>query len=791
MFDVINDKLIFVFLLGLVGLSLLFALWLCKRLVQLKSLNGRLMAETERDREIIASITDGLYVWDHENSAEKCSRRLAVLLRLDNGTEANFKNILEKFSTFDARILAEATEQLHKKGKSFRLLLNTEQRKIQTTGTRTYKLDGSPLNDLIWMRDITNEASIQLTHKTSDEVAAHEHFRQLLNTLPLPVWIRDDALVVVFSNEAEKRVKASNVSTQIARAARTKNEAVSDHTKIDSSPFIVSEIPAYAWSGTIGFAEKQIIKNNNSKKWDSETKIKIARDEVLENLNTAIAIFGSNKRLSFFNKAYAILWQFDAVWLNSSPSLSEIVDRLRDTRQLPEVIDFRKFKEEQKNLFNSLKKPIESLLHLPDGRALRFIVGPCTTGGLIFSYENVSQRLNLERSLKSLNAVQSETLDNLYEGVAVFGSDGRLKLSNPAFSQLWGISQSDLAKTPHLGDFINKTRNKVAGIEKLNDEDWLSYSKNTMNQYFSRQSTSGRVQLLDGRTLDYSSVPLPDGAVLLNYLDISDSARVESALRQRADAMDQANHLKSEFIASVSYEVRTPLTTLKGFAEILTQEYFGKLNNRQREYCQGILDSSEDLTTVINNILDMASIEAGVITLELDTIEIHAMLASVLNLIKERVRRKELVIDFQCPSNIGWIVADEKRLKQVIFYLLSNAVNMASPRSKVRLETHRNKKNQENIVSFNITSFTNVIKPTEQKGIFSELNDSHKGGSHKQKHIPMGAGLELALVQRFVELHGGEVEVKSPQGKGTIITCRIPASGRRNSDLPDINLASG
>jgi len=302
-----------------------------------------------------------------------------------------------------------------------------------------------------------------------------------------------------------------------------------------------------------------------------------------------------------------------------------------------------------------------------------------------------------------------------------------------------------------------------------------------MNQYFSRQTTNGRVQLVEGRILDYSSVPLPDGAVLLNYLDVSDSARVESALRQRADAMDQANRLKSEFIANVSYEVRTPLTTLKGFAEILSHEYFGKLNNRQRDYCQGILDSSEELTTVINNILDMASIEAGMMTLDLDTVEIHAMLASVLNLIKERVRRKALVIDFHCPPDIGWLVADEKRLKQVLFYLLSNAVNLASARATVRLETRRDETKNNSTICFMITSFTNLLTPENEQEIFSELNSTSKDTARNSEHIPNGKGLELTLVQRFVELHGGEVEIKTPQGKGTTIICRLPASGRYNN----------
>ena len=791
MFNFLNDKLFLVFLLGIILVAVPLLLWLGKRLIKLEIYNRRLVAEAEQNREILASSPDGLFLWDHQNANEKCSRRLAVLLRLDAGTEASFNNVLEKFSYREARALTNATQQLHSMGMSFNLLLNIGKRTIQATGMRTTKLDGSLLNDLMWMRDVTNEPSIHYSPRPSEDVAAQDHFRQLLDALPLPVWIRDSALTVVFSNTAEGLIRASQTSKKIAETARSGNDTISDLIYIDSIPFNVSEVPAYGWGGTIGFAQKQIINSKIPAILKSKMSINLARDEVLENLSTAIAIFGSDRRLIFCNGAYASLWQFDSQWLANAPSLSGILDRLRDTRQLPEVANFRIFKEEQKSFFSNLSGPRESLLHLPDGRTLRKIVGPYSAGGLIFSFDDVSERLNLERSLKTLNAVQRETLDNLHEGIAVFGSDGKLKLSNPAFSQLWGLPLSELIGTPHLSDVINQTRLKIAGIETWTNDDWTSYVKNTMNQFFSRQTTSGRIKLIDGVVLDYSSAPLPDGAVLLNYLDVSDSARVENALRQRADAMSQANRLKSEFIANVSYEVRTPLTSLKGFAEILAQEYFGKLNNRQKEYCQGILDSSEGLASVINNILDMASIEAGMMTLELDTIDIHAMLASVLNLIKERARRKALEIDFDCPPDIGWIVADEKRLKQVLFYLLSNAVNLSPVQGTVRLETRRDGDKYDSTISFMINGLTSGVLKTDQPDVLSELNHTSEGAVLKSDHMPMGAGLELTLVKRFVELHGGNVQIKSPQGKGTTITCRLPATGSQHNDQPNLNFVNG
>jgi signal transduction histidine kinase len=791
MFYFLNNEPVLAFLLGvivIIVLALPLMLWLRKRLSQLEIHNSRLATEAEQYREILAATPDGLFLWTHPNAKEKCSPRLAVLLKL--GAGASFDDVLAKFFGREAHALAQATEQLKRNGVSFNLLLKTSGRIIQATGARTSKLDGSPLDDLMWMRDVTDERHSHTSTNPPENTAAQDHFHQLLDALPLPVWIRDSALSVVFSNIAEGLIKASKTSKVMAEAARAENQAISDVISIDSVPFDISEVPARGWGGTIGFAKKQVTRNDASAILDPDAGVNRAHDEVLDNLSTAIAIFGLNRRLSFYNGAYASLWKFDSQWLADAPSLGEILESLRDRRQLPEVADFCLYKEEQKNLFGSLHAPRESLLHLPDGRTLRTIVAPYSPGGLVFFFEDVSDHLELERSFKTLNAVQRETLDNLYEGIAVFGSDGKLKLSNPAFSQLWGLTEAVLAGTPHLSEVINATRMQISGIETWSNEEWLAYVKNLMSQYNSRQASSGRIQLIDGVILDYSSVPLPDGAVLLNYLDVSDSARVETALRQRADAISQASRLKSEFIANVSFEVRTPLTTLKGFAEILTQEYFGKLNDRQKEYCQGILDSSEGLNTIINDILDMASIEADMMTLELDTVEIHAMLASVLNLVNERARRKALVIDFDCPPNIGWIVADEKRLKQVLFYLLSNAVNVSPVRGTVRLETHRDGEKDDATISFMITGLTGGISQTEQPDIFSVLNGTTEGVAPTPGKEQMGAGLRLTLAQRFVELHGGDIQVKSPKGKGTTITCRIPATYSRHNDRPDLSVVS-
>src|SRR5204863_7697966 len=179
--------------------------------------------------------------------------------------------------------------------------------------------------------------------------------------------------------------------------------------------------------GTIGFAlertelksaEGQLLRHVN------------ANGQVLEIIHAAVAIYGADKRLSFFNSAFARLWGIEEDWLAGHPSLDELLERLRERRRIPEFADFRLFKRQPPGLFTSLIEPQHGLMHLPDDRTLSVSTSPHPLGGLLFVYEDVTGRLVLERSSNTLIQVQRETLDNLYEGIALFGSDGRLKLHN-------------------------------------------------------------------------------------------------------------------------------------------------------------------------------------------------------------------------------------------------------------------------------------------------------------------------------------------------------------------------
>ena len=713
--------------------------------------------------ETLAGTPDGLYRWNAKNGVETCDARLAVLLGLEKGPTSRYGDLLSRFDSDVAQQLDRAVAGLKRDGKPFDLLLPLKDgsRTVQAVGVRSLTEDGSDLAHCLWMRDVSDSRAIGAPDTPVDPVAAATAIlRDIAESFPHPLWFRDTTLNVTYANPTTPR---EDVSRHLAKKAVASSIAVSELTtfKMGGLPqrMEVTEIPLPDGSGTLGFAVDAFQPEPENPLTTPQTAglDEVEEAAVLDNLTTAVAIYDRRERLTYFNSAFTGLWGVDPEWAAGGPTYGDVLEALREARLLPEVADFRAFKEQELARFKDQDDREEALLHLPNNTSLRAVVSPHRDGGLIFTYEDVTDRLELESSYKTLLAVQRETLDNLYEGVAVFGPDARLQLSNPAFMNMWLLKPEDLGDQPHLADVVEKTRPFYMGYES-----WDLFKDSLITWLMNREPKSGKLERSDGSVLDYAAVPLPDGAVLLSYLDVSDSALVERALRERAEAMQAADKLKSEFIANLSYEVRTPLNSIVGFADILADQYFGKLNKRQQEYAQGIQESSQTLLTLFSDIMDLANIEAGQLSLELDTVDVHTLLAGVLGLVRERSRKQKLDLDFDCPADIGWVVADEKRLKQVLFQLLTTATKNGTSGDKVALKAKR----VDDMVAIAVTSSGSGLTQPDQADLFETVA---KGGDPDA-----AAGMGLTLVRRFIELHGGRVSIDSKPGIGTTVTCYLP-----------------
>ncbi len=709
----------------------------------------------------------GLLWWPAGSDQPSASPGLAAMLHTRTPV-ADTAQLVRLLAPGDAGRFSGALERLRREGTGFETLLRLAQSEeiLQATGQPGTGFAA------IWFRDVTDwvRDAAQLRQERAGLAAA-------LDTLPTPVWRRGSDGRLLYCNQTYARMVDADPETvvehgvEIARGAVGENgrglalralnagepRSESHHVVAGGARRLLAltELPGPA-KGTIGYALDLTALEDTQAELERHIS---AHAEVLETLGTGIVIYGPDGRVKFFNSAFAALWQLDERWLETEPNLGEVLELLRENRRLPETVDFKSFKSDLQKQLLGIIEPIEDLLHLPDGRTLRMVAAPHPFGGVVVTYEDVTDRLALERSHNTLIAVQRETLDHLYEGVALFTGDGRLKLSNPAFARMWNFTPEELAGEPHIAALVDRIRRYFPQGR------WPQLREKLIDSVAEPEARSGRMERRDGTSLDWASVPLPDGACLFTYLDVTDSSHVERALRERNEALEHADRLKSEFIANVSYELRTPLNAIIGFAEILDRQYFGPLNVRQIEYSKGIVEASQRLLALINDILDVANIEAGYLQLEVQPVEMKALVQSVEALAHERLRNRQLTFESFCAENVGLVHADERRLKQALYNLISNAVKFTPEGGRISLTVARDGEE----LAMTVTDTGIGIAPEDQVRVFDKFERGP--GAHRQ----IGAGLGLALVKSLIELHGGRVELKSMPGEGTAVTCRIPA----------------
>ena len=482
-----------------------------------------------------------------------------------------------------------------------------------------------------------------------------------------------------------------------------------------------------------------------------------AHRRTLDQLSSGVAVFDGQRRLAFYNDSYRRLWDLDRAFLDSNPDDSSVLDRLRAARKVPEQPDFRAWKAKLHEAYRAVE-PEKDTWYLPDGRAVSVVTTPNPEGGVTYLFDDVTESLELARRFDGLIRVQRETLDNLAEAVAVFGSNGRAQLFNPAFARMWKLSPEALREEPHI-------ETVEAWCTPLFDDanTWRTL-REAVTAIENRVEVPLKLERKDGSVLDCMTMPLPDGATMLTFQDITDTENVERALRERNEALETADQMKVDFVHHVSYELRSPLTTIIGFAHFLSDPVTGPLMPKQAEYLGYITASTNALLAIINNILDLATIDAGAMSLNLGSIDIRKTIEAAAEGIQDRLATDRIQLKVDVDSNIGSFVGDERRVVQVLYNLLANAVGFSPQDAIIGLSAKRT----EHHVIFTVTDSGPGIPPDVKDKVFDWFESHSHGSRHR------GAGLGLSLVRSFVELHGGKVRVDSIVGRGTTVTCDFP-----------------
>ncbi len=735
---------------GAIALALAAGLWaLAEQRVtdrlrrSLKSASARARAAASARDALIAAGREAVIVWGRDGSAPYSY----------GGGEQLLDACL---AGPEATALSEAIDALSAAGAAFTLLAhNNKGRAITVRG-----------------RAVGGMAALWLEPET-DAKAVPLDFRTVLDALPVPVWLRDKTLSLVWGNRAFLTAAGVEDEEAALAAQATLDRSERDLASAARSEGHVMEAKRFAVVGghrrALAFThipvERDRIVGTAIDVTDisnAEARLQQhidAHADTLDKLATAVAIFGKNQKLSFYNRAFARLWGLEETWLDRHPTDGEILDNLREARKLPEQRDYQAWKRSRLALYEQAAEYLpEELWHVPGGKTLRVVAQPHPFGGLTFLYEDVTEKLALESSYNTLIKVQSATLDTLQEAVAAFGPDGRLKLHNAAFARIWELDPSILEGEPHVQRLAD------ACVARFGEEEVWQRLIASISEGSERRRDWGEIERSDKTIMSLSLAPLPDGATLVTFADVTDRFRIESALRDRNEALVAADRLKSDFIHHASFLFRDPLNAVHGFADLLASGHAGPLTDKQKDYVGDIITASDKLAEVTSDILDLAMIDSGAMRLELSRADLYQLLGRVAEPLRQHAESLDIEFRIECPLDAGVVMVDQKRIRQVVFNLLSNAFKYTPRGGSIVLGA--------TIVGDDVQIYVADtgpgIAPDVKANVFERFAAKGQGGQRA------GAGLGLALVNRFVELHNGWVEIESGAQSGTVVRCHLP-----------------
>lgn len=679
--------------------------------------------------------------------------------------------------------LSDAVRRAQKTGAPFRMALTPR------GGTRSIAAHGHLADPqvspggaaLVWFFDFSESEAelVKLRIETSSAKADFAGLSGLIEAAPLPMWFRGPDFKLRLVNSAYvKAVGAPSADQVIAEgteliepvdrlsAAQVARQAASRKIPIERSLLAtikgqrralrVTDLPL----GDEGVAGYAVDIEEMEELMRQFRRFREAQREMLDTLSAGIAQFDDKRNLAFANQPFLRIFSVPQAWVVDTPPFDRVIDRLRDAGRLPEVRDFPEWRRERQSWFLA-REPIEESWHLSDGTHLRVVGQPMPDGGLLMIFEDRTEQLQLSATRDTLLRTRTATFDNLFESLAVFAPDAKLQLWNRRFAADWGLDEDFLATHPRADVLLGQIAPQLKRPAQVG-----TIAQVIQGATLERKQRSGRLMLADGRHLALAGVPLPDGNGMLTVLDITDSQKAEQALRERNAALVEADAVKTRFIANMSYEFRTPLTSIGGFAELLQSGLAGTLTEQQSDYVAAILSSVERLGEQIENVLDLSQSEAGTLPLAQDRVEIFSLLTDVVQERAERLSAAKLTLDLRGDKSAGSVTGDARRLRRAFGQLIDNAISATPEGGRILVEAGRKRGTKLQIV---VSDNGRGMEPAILVRALEGLKVSADGRSVERRH-----GLGLPLVRQLIEAHGGTLELMSEPGLGTSAIIALP-----------------
>lgn len=686
------------------------------------------------------------------------------------------------FEPADADPLRRDLAGAQRAGRGFRRPVRARHaaRALLVVGAPAGRRIAAPGAAVLWFFDASeSQGEIARLSAERDQLAdAFDALAAMLEAAPLPMWYRDAELRLAMVNTAYVRaVEAGDAADVVARQLEliegqgTGGPLAGAARARETGEVVTQIVPA-----TIGGARRSLsihdvpLPNGGVAGYAVDVdELEQARGQnrrfidaqraMLDRLSAGVAQFGPDRALAFCNVPFRRIFSMRPDWLADRPEFDRVLERMRESGRLPEVRDFPGWKADRRQWFTAAADAQEENWHLPGGTHLRVVAQPLPDGGLLLIFEDRTEEVQLASARDTLLRVRAATFENLFEAVGVFAADGRLQIWNNKFRTLWGLEEPFLAGHPRVDALAREAGAKLANPQRA---DLIGELVRSATQ--ERQQRQGRVAFADGRHFEFAAVPLPDGNALFAMLDISDSRRMERALRDRNEALEEADRVKTAFVANVSYELRTPLTSITGFAEMLEGGYAGTLTEDAAGYVAAILESSARLRQLIDDVLDLTG-EGGGQPLDRRPFEIPEACREAAAAVAARAGAKGIDLAVELLPSAGRMQGDRRRIVEAVEHLLDHAVSTTPAGGRVLLHADGNVPTARIIVSDNGPGMdaAAVDRAFER---FAGTSRVGEGGR--------ALGLGLPLARRFVEAHAGTIQLVSEPGEGTLVTVELP-----------------
>lgn len=637
----------------------------------------------------------------------------------------------------------------------------------------------TPGTIVLWLFDATESQSQieELRGQTTRYREALEALSGVIEAAPMPVWHRTPDQRLSLVNSAYVRAVDGQSAQQVIEQGIELIEAVDGLSPGDSAaraadaqaptarmlPVTVDgerrlmrivDVPL----GGVGVAGYAIDMQELEEARAELRHLVQANRDMLDRLSAGVVQFGADQRLKFCNQPFLSLFGLRPDTGAVDTDFDRVLDAMRDAGLVPETPDFPAWRAERRQWFQSPTAQEENW-RLRDGVHLRVYAQPLPDGGLLLIFEDRTEHMQLSSARDTLLRVRTAMLDNLFEAIAVFSSDGRLQLWNSRFRQIWGVQEAQFAMHPRVDELMAAVADRLAKPQQSGLVHQLIRAATV-----ERRQREGRIAFADGRHFEFAAIPLPDGNALFVMLDTSDSRRIEQALRDRNEALEDADRVKTAFVSNMSYELRTPLTSIAGFAEMMQAGYAGDLSSQARDYIDAIITSTTRLARLIDNVLDLTQGAAGGLPIERKPVEVEALLQEVASRFAAQAAVREIDVALTISPQIGTVTGDGRRIRQAIGNVVDNAVRYVGTGGRVLLHAE----GVGRMVRITVSDDGPGIDSKTQVRLFDAFARFGRDGEGQT------SGLGLPLVRQLVEAHGGSVSLQSEPGRGTIVTIDLP-----------------